>query len=164
MSSKTLIVSFLTVLLLSFQSDNHSIISSLSNHYTSYEKQISATKGKLLLIEFWASWCQPCRVQNDHLNHVQKEFSNKEFVTGNGLAICGISIDTDSIRWRKAIRNDDLQFNIQILDVLGYDSEFLKQQSVTYLPMNILVDSSGNVLGRGLYGKALEDALKQQLK
>ena len=112
-------------------------------------------QNKAVLIEFWATWCQPCRVKNFELNELYAKYNDK-------IELIGVALDTDSLRWRKAIRNDQLTWPIQVRDTAKWNSSFLKSAGISYLPNNVLVDINGKVLGRELSGAELQKLLNQQ--
>ncbi|MCO4819018.1 MAG: TlpA family protein disulfide reductase [Bacteroidetes bacterium] len=113
----------------------------------------SVLSNKVILVEFWASWCQPCRVKNSELNAIYAKYKNRNF------EIISVALDTDSLRWRKAIRNDDLGWPTQVRDTAKWNSVFLKQAEVYYLPNNVLVNQDGKVLGREVDTEDLEKVL-----
>ena len=127
---------------------------SFKSYYDLSDSVESQLKGKTVLIEFWATWCRPCRVKNGELNETYAKFKDKNF------EIISVALDTDSSTWRKAIINDRLKWSTHVMDTSKWHSEFIKSAEIYYLPNNILIDSSGNVLGRELYGKELEKLLK----
>ncbi len=124
-----------------------------------YGVKDSTDDSKAILIEFWASWCQPCRKINGEISELHNEYRNQSMTIGNGMKVIFVGLDTDSIRWSKAIRNDRIQWAEHFRDTAKFNSSFLMKNRISYLPMNVLLDSSGQVVSQGLYGKALRDKL-----
>jgi thiol-disulfide isomerase/thioredoxin len=111
-------------------------------------------KAKYLLLDFWASWCVPCRQTNPELRKIYNEFKNKKF------EILGISIDRDIEKWKTAIIKDDLNW-IQVVDSLNSSTKKFLLRGVPY---NILLDSSGKIIKINLKPKELSKFLFEQLK
>ena len=111
-------------------------------------------KGKYLLLEFWASWCIPCRQTNPQLKIIYSEFKDRKF------EILGISIDKDIKRWNSAIKDDNLDW-IQVIDSLNVSAEkFL----LTGVPYNVLLDKNGKIIKRNIKPNELNKFLTEQLE
>ena len=117
---------------------------------------ISDYDGSYRLIEFWASWCGPCRAENPNLANLYDQYKNKNFV------IYGISIDTQASNWKGAIVADDLVWP-NVSDLQGWDSEAVELYNVTYTPFNVLLDPNGFIIDRNLKGEALAERLGELL-
>ena len=119
-------------------------------------------KGKLLLIDFWASWCAPCRKENPHLVKLYKEFNPK------GLEILGVSLDGTPRQknpkedWVNAIKNDGLLWK-QVSDLRGWESITIPMYGFNGIPYTVLIDENGVIIATKLRGKALEDKLIELL-
>lgn len=113
-------------------------------------------RGSYVLIDFWASWCAPCRLENPNLVKVQHSYAPK------GLKIISISVDTDMHAWQKAVFEDKLSW-LQVSDLKGLKSETGKQYGITHVPMNFLLDKEGKIIGRNLKGEELWRELKKIL-
>jgi len=100
---------------------------------------LSSFKGKVLLVDFWASWCAPCRKANKKLVDLHKEYSSENF------EIVGISLDTDRTKWLKAIAKDKIEYT-QLIDPHGFDAKSAIQFGVEALPSSYLFDTSGNLI------------------
>ena len=117
---------------------------------------ISSFRGKYLLIDFWASWCGPCRMENPNVVKAYNEFKGKNFT------ILGVSLDKDKDSWKKAISQDHLAWS-QMSDLKYWNSQAVETFGFQGIPFNVLVDPSGKVIGESLRGEELDAKLKQVL-
>lgn len=109
------------------------------------------------LVDFWASWCGPCRKENPNIVAAYKEFHDK------GFNIIGISLDKKKESWIKGIKDDNLNW-LQVSDLLYWNSEIAKLYGVRAIPANYLVDSKGIIVARNLHGEELQTTLKALLE
>ncbi len=116
---------------------------------------LSQLTGTLTLIDFWASWCIPCREENPSLVELFEKYNN------NGFNIIGVSMDADKSKWLKAIEDDRLPWD-HLIDLGGLDSNnIFLLYDVRFIPDNLLVDQDGIILARNLRGGVLEKKLKE---
>ena len=118
---------------------------------------LSSMKGKVLLVDFWASWCGPCRQENPNVVKVYNEFKNK------GFDVLGVSLDNDKDAWQGAIKKDGLTWN-HVSDLKGWDSEVVKSYSITGIPFTLLLDKDGKIIAKNLRGEMLKEKLLEVLK
>ncbi|SKD09910.1 Peroxiredoxin [Chitinophaga ginsengisegetis] len=118
--------------------------------------KLSDFRGKYVLLDFWASWCGPCRRENPNVVKAYNNFKDK------GFTVLGVSLDKpdDREKWLAAIEKDGLQWT-QVTDLKAWDNEAAKLYEVNAIPMNFLIDPNGKIIGKYLRGEALEDALKK---
>jgi len=118
--------------------------------------KLSDYKGKYVLIDFWASWCAPCRRENPNLVKVYEQYKSK------GFEILGVSMDkaADKAKWLKAIADDKLTWK-QVGDLKGWENEAAAKYDVKAIPMNFLIDPSGKIIAKELRGAALEAKIKE---
>lgn len=116
---------------------------------------LSDLRGKYVLVDFWASWCAPCRAENPNVLKAYNKFKDKNFT------VLAVSIDVVRSSWLKSIRDDGLPW-LQLSD-LKANNDAARIYAVTSVPTNYLVDPSGKIIAENLRGEALEEALKQNL-
>ena len=113
-------------------------------------------KGKVVLIDFWASWCGPCRREMPNVVEAYKKYKNK------GFEIVGISLDNNGEAWKKAIEDLHITWP-QMSDLKGWESEAAKEYAINSIPHTILVDKDGTILARGLSSEELMKRLSTLL-
>lgn len=118
--------------------------------------KLSSLKGKVVLIDFWASWCGPCRISNKKLVKLYPEFHKK------GFEIFGVSLDKDRDDWKKAVGKDKITW-IQVNDNGGWDAPTAATWRVDQIPTSYLVDQTGRLVAVDLDDKGLKKALKDLL-
>lgn len=118
---------------------------------------ISNFKGKYVLVDFWASWCTPCRNENPNVVAAYNRFKDKNFT------ILGVSLDQDKNAWQQAIAKDGLAWN-HMSDLKQWESEAVKAYGFEGIPFNVLIDPQGKIIASGLRGEELEKKLAEVLK
>lgn len=118
---------------------------------------MSDVKGKIKIVDFWASWCGPCRLNNPALRQLYEEFHPK------GLVIIGVSLDTNKASWMKAINKDGLNW-INVSSLKGWKCDVVSQYSVKGIPALFVLDENNNIIATGLKGDKLREFLTERLK
>jgi len=117
---------------------------------------LSSFKGQYVLVDFWASWCPPCRAENPNLVAAHNQYKGKNFT------ILGVSLDKDKQEWLKGIKEDNLAWT-HVSDLKFWESMVVPLYRIEAIPYNVLLDPQGNVIGENLTGQALQQKLAQVL-
>ncbi len=120
------------------------------------EISLSDYKGKYVLVDFWASWCGPCRQENPNVVAAYNQYSNKNFT------VLGVSLDDNKSKWQQAVQKDGLSWD-HISDLKRWESIVVRDFGIVAIPSNILVDPNGVIIARDLRGPALHNKLKEVL-
>lgn len=118
--------------------------------------KLTGFKKKYILIDFWASWCMPCRAENPNVLKAYQAFKDA------GFTVIGISLDNDGKNWKKAIREDQLPWT-QLSDLKGWKSDLAGALGIQAIPSNFLINASGEIVAKDLREEALENKLKELL-
>lgn len=121
---------------------------------------LSSLKGKLVLIDFWATWCAPCVGEQPELKKLYETYS--EQVKANKFEIVGVSLDKNKESWQKAIDRFNINW-VQISDLKFWKSPVAKAYEIDELPFNVIIDGEGNIIAKNLHEKELEEFLKKRL-
>jgi len=117
---------------------------------------LSDFRGKVVLVDFWAAWCGPCRAENPNVVEAYKKFKSK------GFTVLGVSLDKDKAKWLEAIEKDGLTWP-QVSDLKYWDNAVAKMYGVRAIPANVLVGKDGKILAKNLRGDKLHEKLAELL-
>ena len=129
--------------------------------------KLSELKGKFILIDFWGSWCGPCRAQSKHLVALNDKFGNARFEKADGFEIISIGVETNEKRWQRAIAKDGLNWKYHILDkatsLRFFDSPIANLYGVKELPTTYLINEDGIIMGVNLSFEQIDKLLTNRL-
>jgi peroxiredoxin len=128
----------------------------VQNDTAGHAVSLSSFKGKYVLVDFWASWCGPCRMENPNVVSTYKKFKSKNFT------VLGVSLDKSKEPWIKAIKDDGLAWT-QVSDLKYWYNDAATKYHIQSIPQNLLIDPSGKIVGRNLRGPDLQSKLCELL-
>lgn len=128
------------------------------------ELRLSDLRGQMVLIDFWASWCAPCRKENPLLVEAYHEYKDASFKNGEGFTVYSVSLDLKQSSWEGAIIKDNLDWPYHVSDLKGWRSSAAKLYNIKSVPTNYLVDGDGVIIAINLRGEKLDEKLKKLKK
>lgn len=128
----------------------------INGNYTSLSRILK--ESKVVILDFWASWCPDCRKANPELVDLYTEFNDK------GLDIVSVSLDTKEDAWKKAIIDDNLCWENHFSDLKGWDNEIAKMYTIAFIPQNFVIDQNGMIIGKNMKKCEIKELLVKILE
>lgn len=127
-------------------------------------RTLSDLRGNIVLVDFWASWCKPCRNENPNVVEAYEKYHKADFKDAKGFEIYSVSLDNNVASWEQAIEDDGLEWKFHVSDLKGWSSGPVAAYGVNSIPTNFLLDADGKILAWGLRGLDLHIALDDLLE
>ncbi len=130
--------------------------------------QLSSLQGKYILLDFWGSWCGPCRQENPKLVKLYEAFHDKKYQDANGFEIVSVAIERNEKQWKNAIERDEMKWPYHILDqstnMKFFNSEIAQTYKVKQIPTKYLIDPEGKIIGVNMSIRQTEQVLRNKLQ
>ena len=124
---------------------------------------LSALKGKLVLIDFWGTWCAPCVEEQSELARLYKKYKQTSFTNGTGFEIYGVALEAKKPNWENFVAKNKISW-IQVSDLKFWRSPVAKTYNIQELPFNVLIDGKGVIVAKNLHGPDLEKEIGRYLR
>jgi thiol-disulfide isomerase/thioredoxin len=126
--------------------------------------KLSSLRGNLVLIDFWASWCGPCRRENPNVVEAYNTYSKLKIKNAKGFQIFSVSLDKSADAWKAAIKDDKLDWKYHVSELNMWDSKVVKTYMINSIPSNLLIDEKGVIIAKNLRGENLLLELEKHVK
>jgi thiol-disulfide isomerase/thioredoxin len=123
--------------------------------------KLSDLRGRVVLVDFWASWCGPCRHENPNIVEAYNKYNNAKFTNAKGFEVFSVSLDKNKEAWKSAVKKDKLTWDYHVSDLKFWDNAAAKLYKINSIPSNVLIDENGIIIGKNLRDVNLHMAIEK---